>query len=73
MTVGLIVCAAITVLTTAGIIVVLGTQTIEFFSMAKVNLSEFLFGTTLKPDSRPPNSGSSRSCGGRFSSRPARA
>ena len=45
------------VLTTAGIIVVLGTQTIEFFSTAKVNLSEFLFGTTLKPDSRPPKFG----------------
>jgi phosphate transport system permease protein len=56
-TVGLIVCAAVTVLTTAGIILVLGTQSIEFFSTAKVNVGDFLFGTTLKPDARPPSFG----------------
>jgi len=56
-TVGLVLCAVITVLTTAGIILVLGTQTIEFFSHAKVSLSDFLFGTTLKPEARPPQFG----------------
>jgi phosphate transport system permease protein len=56
-TVGLIICAAFTVLTTAGIVLVLGTQSIEFFTTAKVNVGEFLFGTTLKPDARPPKFG----------------
>jgi phosphate transport system permease protein len=54
---GLIICAAVTVLTTAGIILVLGTQSVEFFSRANVNLGEFLFGTTLKPDADPPKFG----------------
>ncbi len=53
-TVGLIVCAAITVLTTAGIIVVLGVQSFEFFHDAKVSVPGFLFGTVLKPDAQPP-------------------
>jgi len=56
-TVGLVLCALITVLTTAGIILVLGAQSIEFFSHAKLSLSAFLFGTTLKPDARPPQFG----------------
>ncbi len=56
-TVGLILCALITVLTTAGIILVLGAQSIEFFSHAKLSLPTFLFGTTLKPDARPPQFG----------------
>jgi len=56
-TVGLVLCAVITVLTTVGIILVLGAQSIEFFSHAKVSLSEFLFGTTLKPEARPPQFG----------------
>ncbi|MFI5459794.1 MAG: phosphate ABC transporter permease subunit PstC [Isosphaerales bacterium] len=56
-TVGLVLCAVITVLTTAGIILVLGAQSIEFFSHAKVSVSEFLFGTTLKPEARPPRFG----------------
>jgi len=56
-TVGLVLCAAITVLTTAGIILVLGTQTIEFFSQTKLNLAEFFFGTILKPDGRTPKFG----------------
>jgi phosphate transport system permease protein len=50
-------CALITVLTTVGIILVLGTQSIEFFTHAKVSLGEFFFGTTLKPDARTPKFG----------------
>ena len=56
-TVGLVICAVITVLTTAGIILVLGVQSFEFFSHAKVSLPEFLFGTELKPDANPPRFG----------------
>ncbi len=56
-TVGLIICAIITVLTTAGIIVVLGTQSLEFFTRAHVSLPEFLFGTELKPDAVSPKFG----------------
>jgi phosphate transport system permease protein len=56
-TVGLIVSAVITVLTTAGIILVLGTQTIAFFSQSKVSPIDFFFGTTLKPDAHPPKFG----------------
>jgi phosphate transport system permease protein len=56
-TVGLVLCAVITVLTTAGIIIVLGAETIEFFSHAKLSVPAFLFGTTLKPDARPPQFG----------------
>ncbi len=37
MTVGLVICAVITVLTTAGIILVLGVQSFEFFSHAQVS------------------------------------
>jgi phosphate transport system permease protein len=55
--VGLIVCAVITVLTTAGIIVVLGVQSFEFFSRAHVSIPEFFFGTELKPDAEPPRFG----------------
>ncbi len=50
-------CAVITVLTTAGIILVLGTQSIEFFRHANVGLGEFFFGTTLRPDARTPKFG----------------
>jgi phosphate transport system permease protein len=49
-TLGLILCAVVTVLTTAGIILVLGVQSYEFFSRAHVSLPEFLLGTELKPD-----------------------
>jgi phosphate transport system permease protein len=56
-TVGLVLCAVITVLTTVGIIVVLGTQSVEFFSRAKLSVPEVLFGTTLKPEARPPQFG----------------
>jgi phosphate transport system permease protein len=57
MTVGLVLCALITVLTTIGIILVLGVQTYEFFARAGVKVPEFLFGTELKPDARPPKFG----------------
>jgi phosphate transport system permease protein len=56
-TVGLILSAVITVLTTVGIVLVLGVQTFEFFSRAEVGVSEFLFGTVLKPDAEPPKFG----------------
>ena len=49
----LLLCAAITVLTTAGIILVLGVETLEFFRMSKVGLLDFLFGTELKPRGEP--------------------
>src|SRR5271170_7276160 len=55
--VGLVICAVITVLTTAGIVLVLGVQSLEFFSHANVGLREFLFGTELKPDAIPPKFG----------------
>jgi phosphate transport system permease protein len=56
-TAGLVICAVITVLTTAGIILVLSVQSFEFFARAHVTLPEFLFGTELKPDARPPKFG----------------
>jgi phosphate transport system permease protein len=56
-TVGLVLCAVITVLTTLGIIVVLGTQTVAFFAQAHVGVFDFLFGTELKPDADPPKFG----------------
>ena len=56
-TVGLVLCAVITVLTTLGIIVVLSVQSFEFFHHTKVSVPEFLFGTELKPDARPPKFG----------------
>ena len=56
-TIGLVLCAVITVLTTVGIIVVLSVQSFEFFAHAKVSLPAFLFGTELKPDAHPPKFG----------------
>lgn len=53
----LFVCAAITVLTTAGIIVVLGVETVEFFRKSGVGLIDFLTGTVLKPELSPPKYG----------------
>src|SRR5262249_18534714 len=50
----LFVCAAVTVLTTAGIVLVLGVETVEFFRSPGVSVSGFLFGRGLKPDARPP-------------------
>jgi phosphate transport system permease protein len=56
-TVGLVLCTIITVLTTVGIILVLSVQSFEFFYRARVSLPEFLFGTELKPDAQPPKFG----------------
>jgi phosphate transport system permease protein len=56
-TVGLVACAVITVLTTVGIVLVLGMQSYEFFTRAHVRVPEFLFGTELKPDATPPKFG----------------
>jgi phosphate transport system permease protein len=53
----LFLCAAVTVLTTAGIIVVLGLETIHFFRISGVGVHEFLGGTELKPDADPPRFG----------------
>ena len=54
MTAVLFVCAAVTVLTTAGIILVLGAETIQFFRLSKVGVTDFLFGAVLRPDGAPP-------------------
>jgi phosphate transport system permease protein len=56
-TVGLVLCAVVTVLTTAGIIVVLGVQSVEFFRSANVSVRDFLFGIELKPEANPPRFG----------------
>jgi len=50
-------CAAITVLTTAGIVIVLGVQAAAFFGKPNVSVADFLFGTTLDPNSSPPRFG----------------
>jgi len=50
----LFVCAAITVLTTAGIILVLGVETVHFFRSPGVSVAGFLLGTELKPEADPP-------------------
>ena len=55
--VGLIFCTVITILTTLGIILVLGAQSFEFFRRAHITISEFLLGTVLKPDANPPRFG----------------
>jgi phosphate transport system permease protein len=47
----------ITVLTTAGIILVLGVETIAFFRTSKVGLLDFLLGTVLRPEGNPPKYG----------------
>ena len=50
----LLLCAVITVLTTAGIVLVLGIETIAFFRESHVGLGAFLFGTVLRPEGTPP-------------------
>lgn len=56
-TIGLVLCATITVLTTAGIVLVLGIQSYEFFTHAHVGVFEFLLGTELRPNADPPRFG----------------
>ena len=53
----LLLCATITVLTTLGIIVVLGVETVRFFNKPGVSLIDFLTGTELSPDRSPPRFG----------------
>ncbi len=50
-------CTAITVVTTAGIVVVLGAETIHFFQATGESLFEFVLGTKLDPDANPPRFG----------------
>jgi phosphate transport system permease protein len=50
----LFVCAAITVLTTAGIILVLGVETVAFFRTSQISLLAFFGGRVLRPDGNPP-------------------
>ncbi|WP_233578110.1 phosphate ABC transporter permease subunit PstC [Tautonia sociabilis] len=51
------VCALITVLTTVGIVFVLGLETVRFFRVAGIGLFEFLGGATLNPKADPPRYG----------------
>jgi phosphate transport system permease protein len=53
----LLFCTLVTVLTTAGIVVVLGVETIRFFRVSRVGLPAFLFGTELNPGGHPPRYG----------------
>ncbi len=53
----LIVCASITILTTVGIVFVLGMETVQFFRGSGVGPLQFLLGTELDPDGRPPRYG----------------
>jgi phosphate transport system permease protein len=50
-------CAAITIFTTAGIVLVLGVQSFEFFRLPEISVTEFFFGTTLRPGAHPPKFG----------------
>jgi phosphate transport system permease protein len=50
-------CAAVTVLTTVGIVAVLGVETIRFFAGSGVGPLQFLLGTELEPDGDPPRFG----------------
>ncbi|WP_315851959.1 phosphate ABC transporter permease subunit PstC [Tautonia rosea] len=50
-------CALVTVLTTIGIVAVLGVESIRFFQMSGVGVLEFLTGTTLNPKADPPKFG----------------
>jgi phosphate transport system permease protein len=56
-TIFLLLCATITVLTTAGIILVLGVEAVAFFRTSGVSIPAFLFGTELRPDAEPPKFG----------------
>jgi phosphate transport system permease protein len=49
----LLLCATITVLTTIGIVVVLGAETFTFFRRSGVSIWDFLTGTVMNPDETP--------------------
>ncbi len=53
----LLACALVTVLTTLGIVLVLGVETIRFFSITGISPWAFLSGTELDPDNSPPEFG----------------
>ncbi len=53
----LLFCAIISVLTTVGIITVLGVESVHFFRKSGVGLFEFLAGAELNPDASPPRFG----------------
>jgi phosphate transport system permease protein len=53
----LLACAAVTVLTTAGIVLVLAVETVRFFRVSGVGLPGFFFGTVLRPEAHPPRFG----------------
>jgi phosphate transport system permease protein len=50
-------CAAITVITTAGLVIVLGIETVHFFRATGESPVDFLFGTKLEPEAVPPRFG----------------
>jgi phosphate transport system permease protein len=50
-------CALVTVLTTAGIVVVLGVEALRFFQKSEVGFFDFLLGRVLNPDVHPPRFG----------------
>lgn len=45
----LLACALVTVFTTLGIVVILGTETVRFFQVAEISLVQFLTGTDVNP------------------------
>jgi phosphate transport system permease protein len=53
----LLLCATISVLTTAGIITVLGVETVHFFQESGVGVLDFLTGTVLDPGAKAPRYG----------------
>ena len=53
----LLFCASVSVLTTAGIVVVLGVEAIHFFQLSGVGPVAFLLGTELDPGGDPPKFG----------------
>ena len=55
--VALLLCALATVLTTVGIVLILGVETIHFFQVAHESIGNFLIGTELAPEADPPRFG----------------
>lgn len=53
----LLVCAVATVLTTVGIVVILGAETVHFFRASGETPAGFLLGTELAPEASPPRFG----------------
>ena len=54
---GLLVCALVTGLTTVGIVVILGVETIHFFQVSHESPIAFLVGIELAPEADPPRFG----------------